>query len=60
MVNISINKPTIIKGATFLSIYDEPFISFGDAIKNNHLDQNRFYVALGYQYSVKGNISWVT
>lgn len=56
IVNMPINKPTISKGATFISIYDEPFVSWGGVIQNNHLDQNRFYAALGYQYSPEGNV----
>lgn len=56
MLNFPLNQPTITKGAAFLSIYDEPFISFGIAIKRNHFDQNRFYAAVGYQYSESGNI----
>ncbi len=56
IVNMPLNKPSISKGATFISIYDEPFVSWGGAIQNNHLDQNRFYAALGYQYSPDGNI----
>lgn len=56
MINFPLNKPTITKGTAFLSIYDEPFISFGIAIKRNHFDQNRFYAALGYQYSASGNV----
>jgi hypothetical protein len=55
-VSIPINKPDISKGSAFISLYDEPFISFGNVIKNNHFDQNRFYAALGYQYSADGNI----
>ncbi len=33
----------------YLSLYDEPFISFGKNVGQNLFDQNRAYVALGYK-----------
>ena len=46
------------EGTLFLSLYDEPFIQFGKKFQRNYLDQNRLYLALGYQFSPKGNIQF--
>jgi hypothetical protein len=47
MVFLPLNKPTITKGTIFLGIYDEIFLN----VKQTFFDRNRFYVALGYQFS---------
>lgn len=56
LVNIPLSKKEMSAGTLFLSIYDEPFIQFGKNFQRNYLDQNRLYLALGYQFSPKGNI----
>lgn len=47
MVFLPLNKPTITKGTFFLGVYDEIFVN----TKQVYFDRNRFYVALGYQFS---------
>ncbi len=55
LINIPLNKKEMAANTLFLSIYDEPFIQFGKNFQRNYLDQNRLYLALGYQFSAKGN-----
>ncbi len=47
MAFLPLNKPTITKGTVFLGIYDEVFMN----TKQTFFDRNRFYTALGYQFS---------
>ncbi len=47
MVFLPLNKPTIEKGTVFLGVYDEIFMN----VEQVFFDRNRFYVALGYQFS---------
>lgn len=47
MVFLPLNKPTITKGTIFLGVYDEIFVN----TKQTFFDRNRFYAALGYQFS---------
>lgn len=56
MVTIPINKTKLDVGTFFANVYDEPFISFGENVKYNLLDQNRLYAAIGYQFHKMGNI----
>ncbi len=56
LINYPLGKKEMGPDTFFLSTYDEVFIQFGPNFARNYLDQNRFYAALGYQYSSKGNI----
>lgn len=47
MLFLPLNKPTITKGTVFLGIYDEIFMN----TKREFFDRNRFYTAVGYQFS---------
>ena len=54
---IPFNQRTMGEGAWFIGLYDEVFLGFGKNVgKKNILDQNRFYAALGYQFSPRGNL----
>ncbi len=48
MVNVPLSKKNMEPGVVFLSVYDEPFIQFGQHVGANYLDQNRLYGAFGY------------
>lgn len=54
-VSVPINKSKMEKGTVFYSIYDELFIN-GDNVKSTYFDRNRFYNAIGYQFSPLSNI----
>lgn len=56
LVNYPLNKTEIGADTWFLSLYDEIFIQFGPHFDRNYLDQNRLYSAVGYQFSVQGNL----
>lgn len=47
MLFLPLNKPTITTGTVFLGVYDEIFMN----TKQTFFDRNRFYTALGYQFS---------
>ncbi len=54
---IPFNQRSMGEGAWFIGLYDEIFLGFGENVgKKNILDQNRFYMALGYQFSPNGNL----
>ncbi len=40
----------------FARAYEEAFVSFGKNVRLNIYDQNRAYIAIGYQYNRMGNI----
>ena len=42
--------------AWFLSAYDELFLNFGDNVRLDLMNQNRFSALLGYQYNKQGNV----
>lgn len=56
LIMYPLNHPDLVPKTFFISAYDEIFAQFGKNFKFNYLDQNRLYVALGYQYSSHGNI----
>ena len=56
LINLPLNKPTMEKGALFLSAYDEVFLQFGPNFGRNYLDQNRLYGAMGYMLLPNANI----
>ncbi len=56
MASVPLNKKEMVKNAVFLAVYDEPFLGFGKGIKQNILDQNRLYAALGWQVSRACNV----
>lgn len=47
MAFLPLNKPTITTGTVFLGVYDEVFMN----TEQTFFDRNRFYTALGYQFS---------
>jgi hypothetical protein len=47
---------TIEDGSLYVSIYEEPFISFGRNVGLNIFDQNRAYLALGYKVPKVGRL----
>ncbi|MFN7013619.1 MAG: DUF2490 domain-containing protein, partial [Bacteroidia bacterium] len=51
-----INKKRIEKDAFFLRFYEEAFVSFGKNVGKNVFDQNRLYLAVGYQIENTTNI----
>lgn len=55
-VVVPINKKTVEKDAVFLRFYEEAFVSFGKNVGKNIFDQNRLYIALGYQLLPTTNI----
>ncbi len=55
-VVVPLNKNIIEKNAVFLRFYDEAFVSFGKNVGKNIFDQNRLYLALGYQLLATTNI----
>lgn len=48
-VTLPLNKKELQKDAVFIRCYDEAFASFGSNAQRNIFDQNRLYIALGYQ-----------
>ncbi len=55
-VIVPLNKKTVEKDAFFLRFYEEAFVSFGKNVGKNIFDQNRLYLALGYQLLPATNI----
>lgn len=55
-VLVPINKKTIEKDALFLRFYEEAFVSFGKNVGKNIFDQNRTFLALGYQILPTSNV----
>ena len=47
---------TIEDGSLYISVYEEPFISFGKNVGTNIFDQNRAYAALGYKIPKWGRL----
>ncbi len=52
-VTTPLTRPTMEAGVFFINAYDEIFISFDDV---RAFDQNRFYVAGGYQFTRLSNL----
>jgi hypothetical protein len=55
-VAVPLNKQSIKKGALFIRFYEEAFVSFGKNVGKNIFDQNRLYLAFGYQLLPSTNI----
>lgn len=55
-ITLPLNKKEIQKDALFIRCYDEAFVSFGSNVQRNIFDQNRLYIALGYQLLPATNI----
>lgn len=53
---VPLTRKELLPKTPFLALIDEVFINFGEEIKYNYFDQNRFFVGLGYQYSAHGNV----
>ena len=55
-----LNRPDLSLGALYLALYNELFINgqrdVGDGREVDLYDRNRFYAALGYQFSATGQI----
>jgi hypothetical protein len=47
---------TIEDRSFYISVYEEPFISFGKNVRVNIFDQNRAYIALGYKLPKVGRL----
>jgi hypothetical protein len=56
LVSVPLSRKEMADNTLFLSIYDEPFLGFGKGISKNILDQNRFYLALGWRFDPNFNI----
>ncbi len=50
-VRYVLNKPKIEPGAWFAAVFDELFYSWGTGITYTKPDQNRLYMAIGYQFT---------
>jgi hypothetical protein len=48
---IPLNKPAFEKHTLFLSLYNEIFIQAGKSIVYNHLEDNRAFAGLGYNFN---------
>lgn len=55
-VSVPIKGKTIEDGSLYVSVYEEPFISFGENVARNIFDQNRAYAALGYKVPKAGRL----
>ncbi len=55
-VTYPLNKKVIEKNTLFLRLYEEAFVNFGKNVGKNIFDQNRAYIALGYQINKQVNI----
>ena len=60
LANVPPNRPDLISGAFYLAFYNELFINgqrdIGRGREVDLYDRNRFYAALGYQFSDTGQI----
>lgn len=56
LMTYPLNHRDLVPKTIFISAYDEIFAQFGENFQYNYLDQNRLYVALGYQFSSHGNL----
>ena len=58
--NIPLNRPSLSNGAWYLALYNEIFINgerdIGSGRNVDFFDRNRFYAALGYQFSDAGQV----
>ena len=58
--NVPLNRPDLGSGVFYLALYNEIFINrqgyIGDGIEVDLYDRNRFYAALGYQFSETSQI----
>lgn len=50
-VNFPLKGNTLDDKEPYLASYDEIFVSFGDKVKSNIFDQNRFAFMLGYKFN---------
>lgn len=50
-LNIPLKGNTLDNNEFYVGTYDEIFISFGEKVKNNIWDQNRFALLLGYKFN---------
>jgi len=55
-VSIPFKGEMIKDKSLYLSFYDEVFINFGKNILQNHVDQNRAYLAIGYKIPKLGRL----
>jgi hypothetical protein len=49
LINIPINRSSIVPQTVYGSFYDELFLDFGQEVVYKDPDQNRFFAGLGYQ-----------
>jgi hypothetical protein len=50
-IQLTLNKDKIEPGAWFASMFDEIFYSWGSSVTYTSPDQNRIYLAIGYQFN---------
>ena len=55
-VSVPFKGKTIEDHSLYISVYEEPFISFGKNVRSNIFDQNRAYIALGYKIPKVGRL----
>lgn len=56
LATIPLSRKYLDNNTLFLSVYDEPFLGFGEGIGKNILDQNRLYIALGWRFTKDFNV----
>ena len=55
-ISVPFKGKTIVDRSLYITAYDEIMINFGENVGLNLLDQNRAYVALGYQFPKVGRL----
>lgn len=55
-MEVPLNTSKLKKGSVFVAAYNELFVNYGQNLRLNRFDQNRFYGAFGYQFSEYGNV----
>jgi hypothetical protein len=55
-ISVPFKGKTIQDKSFYITAYDEFFISFGENVYNSYFDQNRAYLALGYQFPKAGRL----
>ncbi|MEQ9063054.1 MAG: DUF2490 domain-containing protein [Vicingaceae bacterium] len=55
-VAFPLNRKQMEDNTLFLAAYDEVMIGFGGGIKQNVLEQNRLYLAMGWRFNANANV----
>jgi hypothetical protein len=56
MFQVPLNKKVMQDKTLFINVFDELMLNFGKGVDKNILDQNRFYIGLGWRFNSRLNL----